>query len=97
MSHLLKIVLTSLLILLAYGATAQTWTITVQARTEPTSSSGSNYSIIKTMTVATGACGGNSYLVGIPDTGTSDFTSTEADHIANWLQVYQGLSEAFVK
>jgi hypothetical protein len=48
------------------------------------------------MTVGAGVCGGNSYLVGIPASGTSDYTSTEADHIANWYQVYDGLSKVLL-
>jgi hypothetical protein len=93
MNYLMKITLAVSIALFACGAPAQTWTISIPARTGPSSSTGANYTITKTMTVGTGACGGVSYLVGIPDTGTSDYTATEADHIANWLQVYKGFSK----
>lgn len=58
--------------------------------------SGNDYTIIKHMVERYAECAGTYYSVWTLDTGQSDYTSTEAEHIANYYEYHHGLPKSYL-
>ena len=73
------------------------WTITANLR-DSADSSGNDYQIEREMEPGTFVCNSSSnYWVWRLATGEADFTATQADHVANWVEFHTNMSKQLLK